>query len=105
MEQNDAPCSNVLTVLWFGSNTNGNQPHLASVLRDLGSGRMGDFGCASSEPSPVLEHGHTPNPEESGNDHARISCLRQLMYSPSRINVSKQFRFGSWLGEEPVADE
>lgn len=41
MEQNDAPCSNVLTVLRFGSNTNGNQRHLASVLPDLGPGRMG----------------------------------------------------------------
>jgi hypothetical protein len=45
MEQNDAPCSNVLTVLRFGSNTNGNQRHLASVLRDLGAGPMGEFGC------------------------------------------------------------
>lgn len=49
MEQNDAPCSNVLEVLRCGLNTNGNQRHLASVLRDLGSGPMEDFGYASSD--------------------------------------------------------
>jgi hypothetical protein len=49
MEQNDAPCSSVLKVLRCGLNTNGNQRHLASVLRDLGSGPMEDFGYASSD--------------------------------------------------------